>query len=415
MFVIELHEYESWIGHLPEAQRDELMLLAGSRLQFAPRVHGEMEISATEHAGVFVTRDVTVRVRPKVPLENLFFMLDAGAPRWQIDRLQAPFAVDTELTTAVVRLFALEVDRITSRGLLHGYVEHQDRQMAMRGRLDLHEIIRRPWEQVPIACRYDEFVPDVFVNRALRTALEAARLVPDLPTPVRGELHLLLQRFDAVAGEPIRVRDIDRWRPSRADRHYATALGLARIILHNLTLADRAGTASASSFTIDMNQLFEDFLGRELGSRLPPDLALTEQHATHLALVGSTRRLPMRPDFVFHPTGIPHEARYVADAKYKLTETLGSNADHYQLLAYLTRLGLHEGVLVYCQAPDEIETPGTDTPWSTIDIVGSDRQHHVYRLDVSGDRQLLSERLDALVHWLVTRIGGTLASPSIAP
>lgn len=96
----------------------------------------------------------------------------------------------------------------------------------------------------------------------------------------------------------------------------------------------------------------------------------------------------------------------LADAKYKLTESLGSNADHYQLLAYLTRFGLTEGVLVYCQPPDDGATAETDgQPWSTVEIRGAERRHHVYRLDVSGDRSQIEARLDRLAEWLLDRIG----------
>ncbi len=56
----------------------------------------------------------------------------------------------------------------------------------------------------------------------------------------------------------------------------------------------------------------------------------------------------MRPDFVLYgPDGAP---RAVADAKYKAEKRNGyPDADLYQMLAYCTALGLHEGHLVYAK------------------------------------------------------------------
>lgn len=414
MTTIELREYEAWIGRLASDDLDELVSLAGDRLVVGHRPHRQVEVKATAHVGVLVTQNVTVRVRPKVPLDNLFFMLDARPDRLAIDWRAAPYAeVEDDLVTAVVQLFAAEVERLTGRGLLHGYVEHHDRLVGVRGRIDLAEMAHRPWQITPLACRFDEFVPDIAVNRILLTALTAARAAPGIPASLRGELHLLRQRLEGVSAAPVTVRDVDRWQPTRIDRHYGTAIGLARIILRHLTLADRHGQAAAASFTIDMNKLFEDFLGRELAARLPADLEITEQYATHLARAGRFSRLPMQPDYLIHDLGRPDRAVYVADAKYKLTEALGSNADHYQLLAYLTRLGLREGVLVYCQRPDhEPGDAATGDRHATVSITGTDIDHHVYRLDLSGHRRDIATRLDSLAAWLLGRIGDATSSPA---
>jgi 5-methylcytosine-specific restriction enzyme subunit McrC len=402
MPTIELEEYQSWTGVLPPRQLDALSVLAGDRLTITRQVAGKVEIKATAHVGTLITRDLSVRIRPKVDLDNLFYMLGVGDKAWTVDRTTAPYAVvEDDVVTAVVRLFCREVNALTSRGLLHGYVAQEERLLSIRGRVDLISVMRRPWERSPVPCQFDEFIPDIWLNRVLLAALSEVRRLGELPAAVRGEVHLLTQRFEGVTPTPIDLRDIERWRPRRNEQRYVIALRLAEVILQQLSLADREGAGRAASFTINMNQLFEDFVGRELARRLPRDLALTEQYPTHL---DTGTRMGIAPDFVIHPEGRPRDPLYVADAKYKMTESMGVISDHYQLLAYATVFGLNEGALIYCQrADDDIERAAT-SPVRSITVRAAQIEHFVYRLDLSGGRADIDVRLDALAEWLVHRI-----------
>lgn len=402
MLLIDLLEYGTWAGVLRESELDGLMSIAGDRLVITRRPGGATQIAATAHVGVIVTPTVSVRVRPKVELDSLFHLLGVGDELWRIDPSVASYAADDEdLSTSVVRLLCREVERVSSHGLLHGYVVEQERLLAVRGRVDLSALARRPWERSPISCTYDEFVPDIFVNRVLLAAMVTARQVPGLPAAVRGELHQLIGRFDGVAQVPIRAEDVDRWKPARQDRRYEVAMSLASIVLRRVDLADRDGRGRAASFTIDMNKLFEEFVGRELARRMPPRLELAEQYSSKLDRAG---RLSMRPDFVIHPAGRQRDPLAVADTKYKLTEALGVISDHYQLLSYATVFGLKEGTLIYCQRPDGAVLGEDDVPVRSVDIVGSEVCNYVYRLDLSGTRLDIAVRMDRLAGFLEDRI-----------
>lgn len=402
MATIDLREYGTWTGALDTEPLRALASVAGSRLGVRRDLDGRAVVSAGSHVGVIVAEGVTVRVRPKVPLDNLFYLLGVGDESWTLDPTVASFgARDDDIAEAVVRLFAVEVDRLTSRGLLHGYVTEEERILAVRGRVDMTAVMRRPWERTPVPCRYDEFVPDIWVNQVLVAALVVARRGLQLAPALRGELHLLAQRFEGVSHRSVDLDRLARWRPSRNDRRYRIALRLAEIILHNLSLVDRAGDRMAAAFTLDMNQLFETFVGRELARRLPDGLVLSEQHRTTLDMGG---RREIRPDLVLHHAGQPWTPLAVGDIKYKLTESLGSTPDHYQLLAYTTVFGLDDGVLFYCEGADVDTRLESAPPVSSIVVRGRGSRHVVYRLDVSGTRSDISRRLDALAAWWTQRL-----------
>ena len=99
----------------------------------------------------------------------------------------------------------------------------------------------------------------------------------------------------------------------------------------------------------------------------------------------------MRPDLVFRS-----EDRdvYVADIKYKLTDTgRGRTPDYYQLLAYTTGLALPEGVLIYCQA---------DTaPPRAITVRHAGKRLRTFPLDLRGTAGEIEAAALGLAEWIV--------------
>ena len=147
------------------------------------------------------------------------------------------------------------------------------------------------------------------------------------------------------------------------DSGYKPALRLARLVLANLTLQDATGETQASSFMLDMNELFERFVTERLRRALRGRLGVKDQHRDRL---DEDRRVAIRPDLLFISQGT---AKFVADTKYKLTDDTagGRTADYYQLLAYTTALDLPEGVLIYClNAKADPDDPDDNGPAAAL-------------------------------------------------
>ena len=218
--------------------------------------------------------------------------------------------------------------------------------------------------------------------------------------------------------------DYDRVVFTRLNEHYKPALRLARLVLANLTLQDAIGATQASSFMVDMNELFERFVTERLQRALRGRLDVKSQHADYL---GEERRLKIKPDLLFRSSG---SAKFVADIKYKLTDDYarGRNPDYYQLLAYTTALDLPEGVLIYClnaNLPDRDADDGLVDARRRPESVNPDSQAesvrvgsaavqsvrvrhagkvlHTYALDLSGTPHEVGQNLDELAGWIYKR------------
>lgn len=321
-------------------QVDALRRVAGNAIEIRPgRRRDTWNLKATSYAGAIRVGDLAVMIRPKIPLENLLYMLSAGQTDPDFGTSLIGFEED-ELLPALAAFYERLVADTLKRGVLKAYKEHNETLVALRGRIDVPAMLRTGGMPAPVPCRFDELSIDIAENQILRTAAVALATYPDVAPAVRRNLRRAVGALDGV--QIVDPRAIPPITLTRLNRYYEPALRMAEVILRSGGVRDRAGTLEASTFLIDMNRLFERFVTVQLRRLLAGKLEVRDQEQHHLD-VG--RKIPMRPDLVFYRRGEPV---LVADVKYKLTDDgFGRNADYYQLLAYCTSLGLAEGLLIY--------------------------------------------------------------------
>ncbi len=256
-----------------------------------------------------------------------------------------------------------------------------------------------------MACRFDEFTPDIAENRYLKAAARLALTVPGVDPQDRRTLRRQVASLDDVADLVVLPDSLDRITFTRLNHYYRPALRLARLLLENLTLVDQFGDRSASSFLIDMNLLFERFVTQRLQRELRGRLDVLSQTTYYLA---EDKQVMIRPDLVFrtpdrhlsyrHRTGRgSHDIDYVADIKYKLTSDASARiSDYYQLLAYTTALDVPEGLLIYCLADG-----GKPEKSVTVRQVG--KRLKTVALDLSGSTDAVDTAMRDAADWIVSR------------
>lgn len=382
-------EYERRELDLTPRELDGLLAAVGTSgtLAISPTRAGTYQVTASSLVGAVVSSDITVLIRPKIRLRNLFYLLGMTSPRFETTSFA--YGDERDLLQAMAGIFAHEVDRTTVRGVLHGYRAREERLVAPRGRIDLVEQLRRPALVTPTACRFDEFTPDILPNRALLAACLRLLRVPGLRSEQRAHLRGLMARFDEVSPVDVQPDRLDQWRPTRLDRHYEVAVRFASIILRNLSLRDVTGGRSAASFTINMNDVFQRFVADGLRRRLRGELEVVEEPPTRFAV---KQGITMLPDLVFRRRG---QTVFVGDAKYKLSSGPARLSDYYQLLAYAAVLEQPAGVLVYCQADDEL-------PGAVHEVVvrNDGRRLFTYRLQLGGSFEEIEGELAGLADWI---------------
>lgn len=394
-----LTEYETVRVRLTDHQARRLA--ATGVVDVAPADEtGWWAVTARERVGSLVVDDVRLLVRPKIRPDNLFLLLEVGLPEQAWRHHVYEYATSADLLPSIISFFARTVETTLARGVLRGYRPHSEDLLALRGRIDLATQFRRAGIAVPVACRFDDFTADIAENRYLRAAVRRALRVPQVPAEDRRRLMQHLVSLDEVADVAVHPDDLDRITITRLNGHYEPALRLARLLLANLTLVDRRGGTTASSFVVDMNELFERFVTQRLRRALRGRLEVRSQPPVHL---GHGRQVLMKPDIELRRRG---RTVYVADVKYKLTaDARARNADLYQLLAYTTALDLPEGVLIYCLADG-------GRPEREVTVRHAGKVLRTRAIDLTGPPQSVEAEIQALADWLVER---SRVSPASAP
>lgn len=402
--VIQLAEYQTSLPVLLEpADLARLESVPGERLAATPTSRpGWFRLRASSWVGQVQLGSVEVRIMPKVEdLANVLMMFTSAAGITDWSPSPARYA-SGGLVEGVADLLLRTIDQTTRRGLLHGYRTREERLPVLRGRLRVAELATRPWEPWPAPCRYEEFTADIAENRVLLAAVALVRRWVVGP-PIRRLAAELEDRFADVGGDDHTVFDplleaaAMRWSP--INDHYQPAVRLAALVLEGFAVTHAVGRTEGVAFLVDMNRLYERWIGAELTARLWPGIDVVEQDRVLLA---DRPSVPMNPDLLFRVGGRPV---LVGDVKYKLTGSgLARNADWYQLLAYATALDLPRGVLVYCQADE--------APAREITVHGSGHRLTCYPLGLGGTRDEVATRLDDLAETL--RRGG-LSRASATP
>ncbi len=426
---IELREYGRAVLPLTDEQAATLNRVGGGQyLSVEPGEHsGRWQVSAHNYVGSINVTGLQLLVRPKIPLRNLFLLLEVGLRErdWHDEAVR--FETTGDLLPALISFFARTTETTLARGLYHSYREQHDRLVALRGRVDIARQFTQPGVAIPTACRFTEFTADLVENSYLKAAVSRSLRVAGVQAIDRRRLMQHLVTLEDVGDVRHHHTDHERVMFSRLNEHYRPALRLARLVLANLTLQDVLGETQASSFMLDMNELFERFVTERLRRALRGRLDVKGQHQDRL---DKERYITIKPDLLFSANGQP---RFVADIKYKLTDdtAAGRNADYYQLLAYTTALGLPEGVLIYCldaNRADDSDSDGasatTSRPESSLPAEGTPDDSlpglrsiqvrnvgkvlHTYALDMSGTTEDVARNLDRLADWIEDRAAATL-------
>jgi 5-methylcytosine-specific restriction enzyme subunit McrC len=205
------------------------------------------------HVGAILLPDLAIQICPKIPIDRVLFLISYSLnPCKWLDTTFDFARQERSLLEAIIPGFVAQVRRGFRRGVL---------LLTVRGRLRFDEQIRKRFGLFPPAeVRYDEFTEDIEINGLIKAAiLRLSRL------RIRSEqARRSLREFDVLLANVTKVEyDARQLRTVRYDRlnmHCRLTVELARLILRSTCFELSHGEVRASSFLVDMNKAFEDFV-----------------------------------------------------------------------------------------------------------------------------------------------------------
>lgn len=319
-------------------------LVAEGIATVSPVGQGRWELRAARKVGVARIGDVTVWVKPKVPMARLLWM--AGWATKAVFGAPGPVELEeaAELVPALAEAFCLQAERALREGLLKGYREIESAETVLRGRLRTADQLRERYGiPVPLLIRYDDHLVDIAENQILKAAAGRLLRLPGVGGDVRSRL-VRLRGLLVDVSEPVgAARALPLWHASRLNLRYHDVLRLAEIILAEGSIEQDPGAVRVDGFLLDMYKVFEDFVTALLGSALELRGGIVTAQDPHT--LDDDSSIDIKPDMVWRIGG---QRVAVVDAKYKAEKPSGfPQADLYQALAYATAYRLDRAHLVY--------------------------------------------------------------------
>jgi len=328
-----------------------------------------------------IGNDLTLRISPKVPVLNVFRMLEYAYDLRSFLILEGTnrSASLKDLFETLALILARKVLDRVRKGLHRDYVEDTDSLVVPRGRILLAEsIVGRLRGRVRLDCVFDDHTPDLDDNRILAWTLHQIRRCnlerPDVKRAVRDAYRAMSAVVDI---RPVVSKACIGRLYDRLNSDYRPMHGLCRFFLSHCGPAIGGGEHEFLPFRVDMPALFEAFVERWLRRSLPPSLHLDSQFQ---AIVDERNRYRFVVDLVISEAS-SGKALAVLDTKYKRDRKLASG-DLEQIVAYAARMGTAHAFLIYPSPKTESEEFG----WSTSLRV------HTTTFDIGADLEIAGRR-----------------------
>ena len=287
--------------------------------------------------------ELHLALRPKVPLDNLFRMLEYA---YKVGVFLKDDIVHVEsledLYESLALVLAQRVLERARRGLYRTYIPLEEHTPYVRGRVDLRHASQAPWDP-RIRCHFQEHTADIEENQILAWTLYAVPRTPLLTDRARPQvLQAYRQVRPFVALEPVDPSQCLRRLYHRLNEDYEPMHALCHFFLENVGPSYRSGERNMVPFLIGMAHLYEEFVARWLEHRGIDGYHLRAQHTMSWDRENGRQS---RMDLVLADadTGEPV---CVLDTKYKAPDK-PSDEDIYQVVFYAHLLGCHEAALVY--------------------------------------------------------------------
>jgi 5-methylcytosine-specific restriction enzyme subunit McrC len=298
-----------------------------------------------------LTSEVHFSLVPKVPVRNLFGMLEY-AYRLKGFRVMEGLVDSESITELYDRLALILAKRVLDRirmGLYRSYVPESDNLPYVRGRMDVQACVRKP-TQATLPCHFQEHTGDLEDNQILLwtlTRVLACGICTDRSLPYVRQARRSLQGF--ATSVPFSAQNcVDRLY-SRLNQDYEPMHALCRFFLEHTGPTHRVGDRRMLPILVDMERLFELFVVEWLKRHSPEGYEVRAQENVQL-LLGETISISI--DITIEDL-VKGCTLLVLDTKYKAPEQPAAG-DIEQVVAYAAAKNCGRAVLVY---PIQLKRP----------------------------------------------------------
>ncbi|MFC2165389.1 McrC family protein [Acidobacteriota bacterium] len=309
------------------------------------KTDNEWQITSQGWVGYIpLSNDFHISLQPKIPLSNLFLMLEYAYNLKSFEFIDGLMNSDS-LKDFYERLALILAKRVMDRGrkgFYRSYLNLNERLSCIRGRLDIQNVIQRPWE-CTLLCHFQDHTADIDDNQIIGWTLHSIPksglcTIRSLPT-IRKAYRSLAGFISLIPQSPAEC--IGRLY-NRLNADYHPMHCLCRFFLEHSGPSHKIGDHTFLPFLVDMSRLYEKFVAEWLKKRLPDVYTLKIQENIK---IGPDKDIEFKVDLVIYEK-TSDKACFVLDTKYKVPNDI-QNTDLSQVVTYAEAKGCPEAVLIY--------------------------------------------------------------------
>ena len=289
-----------------------------------------------------LTNEIALKINPKVSIINIFVMLEYAYKLKNFRFLEGLMDCDSLegfYNNLAYTLAQLILKRIR-KGLYSAYISKTQHCPYVRGRLDVLETIKKPWN-IKLKCHYQEQTADIIDNQIILWTLfiisRSSLCSKKVSTIIRKAYHTLQP---LITLEHFSSDDCLRLNYNRSNEDYRLLHYLCRFFLENTTPNHHNGNCKMLPFLVNMASLYELFIAEWLKVNLPANLILQSQERVKIA-----NNLNFQIDLLLYDKSTA-KPRYILDTKYKTPDSPSSD-DIAQVVAYAVSKNCSQVILIY--------------------------------------------------------------------
>ncbi|MBD2455383.1 restriction endonuclease [Nostoc sp. FACHB-87] len=289
-----------------------------------------------------LTSELFVKINPKLPINNLFGMLEYAYNLKSFNFLEGQINCESleGFYNNLAHVLSQKILERCRKGLYRTYIAKQEQLNYVRGKLNLQQVIRKPWE-VKLQCNYEEHTPDIADNQILAWTLYIighSGFCSEKVSVIVRKAYLALQGL--VTLQPYKAEDCTQRQYNRLNEDYQFLHSLCRFFLANTTPSHEKGQNAALPFIVNMDRLYEMFVAEWLKCHLPSNLRIKFQE-----IINIIEKIYFKTDLIIYDTA-NFTPKYIIDTKYKASN-MPSSQDIAQVLAYAVSKNCQEVILLY--------------------------------------------------------------------
>lgn len=310
----------------------------------SPKTQKQYKLTAKSYVGFIpLTPDIQIFLKPKVPIANLFRMLEYTYDLKSFQLLDGSVHCDTipEFYNRLADILIQKILAQSRKGFYRTYVKNTELLPYVRGKVDFKYQFKHPGT-VKLNCEYNQYTADIEDNQILLWTLyiigRSGLCSEQLSTTVRKAYHTLQ---GLATQRPFKGDDCINRSYNRLNQDYQTLHSLCRFFLDYCGVAHQVGNYQMFPFLVRTDILYESFVYAWLKSHLPANFEIKDQESVNFCKI-----VDSKIDLVIYDKNTK-QVIFILDTKYKIPDSKPSNQDIYQAIAYATLKNSQNAILVY--------------------------------------------------------------------